>query len=121
MTVAVMVTMKDKNKQASMESGGPLYPNLGPPFLQNTSVRQTKYQEEEEIIQHKKNHATNQTIIKTNNQNVDLPCLSICKTIQITSHGANLSVIISRRVKNNIFLTGISTAISNNINQWAES
>ena len=92
-----------------MESRGPLYANIGPPFLQNTSVRPTRHQEEE-IIQHYKNkHATNQTKSKTSNYNVNLPSLSIRPTSQNINQGANLSVITPGIVKNNIRLAGRPT------------
>ena len=69
-----MVTMKDKNKQASMESGGPHYANLGPPYLRNISVQQTKYQEEERIIQQQ--ITKRPTRQKTNNQSQCKPTWS---------------------------------------------
>ena len=80
--VVVRLAIHDKNKQASMESGGPLFAYLGSPFLPNTSIRPTRHLE---IDQHKNIHAINQSRSKTTNHNIN-PGLSIRPTGQSSTH-----------------------------------
>ena len=103
--VVVRLAIHDKNKQASMESGGPLFAYLGSPFLPNTSIRPTRHLV---IDQHKNIHAINQPRSKTTNHNIN-PGLSIRPTGQSSTHnGANLSLLSRRVVKKSICPTGSS-------------
>lgn len=111
--VVVRLAIHDKNKQACMESGGPLFAYLGSPFLPNTSIRPTRHLE---MDQRKNIHAINQPRSKTTNHNID-PGLSIRPTGQSSTHnGANLSLPSRRVVKKSIRPTGSSTDMNS---PWA--